>query len=246
MPTEIFPKKGHRNNVLGGIIALLGSIALLVQPPLLSSAIAQQAPVTSTDPQLIMTWQTDSYASPGFRGKKLPAVSGTIVAGVSLLDNGKIVSLKDTLVQWHMNNAFLSGDIGMSKVVITAPRISPNIIEIRATIPDYKGQELLKTIEIPLGSPEVTIEAPFPLGRISTSTVTLKAHPFFFNIKNASQLSFRWSVNGESPSSKENPDELKLSIPQNASHGSLFSTTISVRNPATYNESALTTVNLSW
>ncbi len=232
-------KSQQRNIVFGSIAALFATLVILLQPPFLSTANAQAAGT-----ELMVTWQTNSYVSPGYRGKALPTINSKIIAAVTLLDNGKVVPLENKFIQWHLNNSRINGGLGMTQMTFDAPSVAPNSVIIRATVTGYNETEVLKTIEIPLSRPEVIIEAPFIKNKIVGPTVTLKAHPFFFGVKDPSYLNFNWTVNETAPTSKEDPETLVLTIPPGAKPGSYFNVNLLIKNPMSYVETTATNISL--
>lgn len=218
------------------IVAVAAITFFWPSPP----AIAQ----ISSAPEIMVTWQTNSYVSPGYRGKAIPVAGSTIIAGVTVIDNGKVVPLGDVFIQWHLNNNRVAGGRGKTQMNFQAPPIAPNTIHIRATIADYKGRELLKTISIPMARSEVIIENPFINGPVPTSTVTLKARPFFFSTKDPSLLGYTWTVNNESPNSKENPKTLTIDFAPGTPPGSQFNVSLRVTNPVAFTESTVAQTNL--
>ena len=78
--------------------------------------------------------------------------------------------------------------------------------------------------------PEAVIDAPYPNGQFSQNPVSVTALPYFFNISNPSNLSYTWSVNGQTGSNTENPEEAQITLPQGTQSGTGLSVSLSIKN----------------
>lgn len=201
---------------------------------------------TAAEPGLFITWRAEtSYAPPGYRGKVLPATGSTISASLAIIENGKLVNLSGQTIYWYVNGNFVDGGVGAASVRFAAPGIAPNMIDLRAQLPDYNGTLTLKTISIPMVRPEVVIEAPFAGGKFG-GAITMKARPFFFGVSSAARIVFTWTVGSEDVTSLENPDILTLTPIQGTANGSLFSIRAAAKNPIRFSEIAGRTITLTF
>src|SRR3989344_3706408 len=190
-------------------------------------------------PELFITWTASrSSAPPDFQGKIFPGAKSSISASVMLIDNGKAVDLSNETVYWYANNGFIDGGAGVTRVAFGAPSVARNTINLRAQLPSYGENFVVKTIEIPVVVPEAVIDAPFPGGTFSQSPVKVKAYPFFFTVPDLSFLKFLWNVNGTEPTNQEVPGELFINVPAGTANNSSFSVNLSIENPAAFGQTA--------
>ena len=176
------------------LLVLLACVILaMAYAGTMNRANAQGAPA-----QLLVTWQADTYVPDGFSGKVMPASDSQIVMGVDLINLGKRVDLSKYNIFWYVNENFYQGTVGLARISLAAPHIiGENSITIRVLIKNY-GSGIGKTITIPMVVPEVVIQSSAPSLAASAAPFNLQAYPYFFNVQNASQLSFEWSLNGVS------------------------------------------------
>src|SRR3989344_9585493 len=193
-----------------------------------ANSFAQTA--TPSVPKLFLTWSSNTYVPPGFTGKIMPTANSEITASVELIDGGKVANLSKQNVYWYANNNFLSGGIGMQSVTFRAPDAAGGTIDLRAEVPNYSKGGQLKTISVPIVRPSVVIEPIFPSGRFSSSPLQLIGQPYFFNTTSPSRLNFAWSVNGQTPSGAENPQNLNIKFGPTMTPGSTLSVSLSVQN----------------
>ena len=88
--------------------------------------------------------------------------------------------------------------------------------------------------------PEAVVYAPYPNGQFSENPLTVEALPYFFNIADPANLSYSWSVNGQSGTSAENPETANITIPQGALSGTGVDASLSITNP---NDSTVATAS---
>ena len=222
-------KKKISSIIIAVILCLVGSGYLLPR-------VHSQTAV----PKLFITWKAATYAPRDFSGKILPAANSQITASVELIDNGKPADLSNPnpklkqTIYWYLNDNFLQGGAGLQRVTFRAPDAAGGTLDLRAEVPNYKRgiipEPPLKTITIPIAAPEVVIEAPFPGGLFSSPTAMLAGLPYFFNVKDASQLNFFWTVNGQAPTGAENPQTLTIKVGSGAPAGSTVSVSLTVRS----------------
>lgn len=201
----------------------------------------------TTSPQFMITWQSNTYAPPGFEGKILPTANSMIAVSFELIDGGKPADLSGQTVYWYTNNNFLQGGKGLQRVQFRAPPDSAGgVIDLRVEVPNYKRGPQLKTVEIPIVSPKAIVEVPFPNNEFSVSPIRLAALPYFFNVKDISPLNFIWSINGTTPSGTENPDALTIRLNQDAPAGSPLNVTLAIQNKNNAFEGGSGNVNLMY
>ena len=189
--------------------------------------------VAPSTPKILLTWRTDTYVPPGFIGKIMPTANSPIAASAELIDGGKIVDLSKQNVYWYANNNFLAGGIGLQRITFQAPDAAGGVMDLRVEFPNYSKGSQLKTVSMPIVRPEAVIETLFPSGKFSSSPLQLSAQPYFFNATSPTRLNFNWSVNGQTPSGAENPQNLNIKFGPTTAPGSAFSVSLSIQNPDT-------------
>lgn len=181
-------------------------------------------------PQFMITWKSDNYVPPEYGGKSLPAVNSAVTASFELVDKGKLVDISNETVYWYVNNEFLKGGAGAQNASFVMPPFPGRPVDLRVELPDYGGG-VLKTVEVPIGKPEVVIETPFPNNTIYDYSTLLLGKPYFFNIKNPLALNFSWSANGQSPVNSNDPETLTVNVDKNAQSGLPVNVILNVENP---------------
>lgn len=149
-----------------------------------------------TAPQILVNWQADSYVPPGYSAKALPAADSRITISVDVFDLGKRANLSTQKIYWYVNNSFLQGAPGMTRITLNAPHIiGDSSIEVRVSLPDYAGGPA-KTVTIPVVPPQAVIQTSATSLAASAAPFTLQAYPYFFNVQSPSQLQFSWLISG--------------------------------------------------
>jgi hypothetical protein len=195
-----------------------------------------RAQTAGNEPRIIITWKSKTYAPPFFTGKALPTANSMIEASVEVLDGGKFADISRETIYWYVNGNFVSG--GSQNTSYRAPETSNTAVDLRAQLPNYKGNLILKTITIPIVAPEAVIGAPYPRRRVSSSPFRLYAYPFFFNVGFASNLGISWVVNGKTVFDNETPDVLSVAIPEDLPSDAQIPVKLIARNPASFYEAA--------
>lgn len=228
-----------KKNFILSIIAFL----LIAYAGFLSETRAQTAA-----PKLFITWKARSYAPGDFSGKILPTANSPVTASVELIDGGNAIDLvkQSSTVYWYLNDNFLQGGKALQEITFRAPDVAGGTFDLRAEIPNYKTNQLLKTVTIPIATPEAVIEAPFPGGAFSSPNIDLAGVPYFFNVSDLSKLNFVWTVNGQAPTGAENPQALTIKAGSGAAAGSQIEVALTVRNPANPLELGSQTITLTY
>jgi hypothetical protein len=183
-------------------------------------------------PELLITWQASSYAPPGFRGKILPTIYSSVAASVELIDNGKIVDISNQPIYWYLDGDLIQNTTGVQRVVFPVNAFPGNTLALRVELPNYQGQSILKTAEIPTTKPAVVIDAPFPEKRVASTAVQVAARAFFFNVRSLNALVFDWSVNGTTAANSENPDLLVINLPSQTVVGYPLNLSVTASDPS--------------
>lgn len=185
----------------------------------------------AVEPQIFVTWKAKAYAPADYTGKILPTASTLIDASLELIDNGQLAHLEDTTIYWYVNDTFVSGGRNVQNISFRTPAFTDTSVEVRAQLPDYKGEFLAKTIRIPVVRPEAVIRTPIPGRTFSASRLTLEAIPYFFNAPSPRYLNFAWTVNGTPPDSSDDPDILNLIVPSDLPGNAPVEITLKIRDP---------------
>ena len=220
---------------------LFSIIFLITLAGLPASSFAQ----TASSPVILLTWSSNTYVPPEFDGKVMPTANSTISASAELIDNGKIIDVSRQNIYWYQDNNYIDGGIGKQSVSFRAPEFSGGSINLRVEFPDYSKGGQLKTIVIRIAKPEVIIESPLPGAKFSSSPLTLKAQPYFFNVNNISGLTFSWNVNGQFPGGAENPQLLNIKFDQTLQPQSTMAVFLSVQNANKGYESETASKNIT-
>jgi hypothetical protein len=134
-------------------------------------------------------------------------------------------------IYWYLNDTLVGGGIGVQQVAFPPLGDAPNTMNLRITIPNYNGATLVQAINIPMVLPRAVIYAPYPNGQFSQNPLTIQALPYFFNISNPSTLAYSWSVNDQSGSNAENPQEAQISLPKGTPSGTSLAVSLNIENP---------------
>lgn len=181
-------------------------------------------------PEIIITWQAQNYAPPGFEGKVLPIRGTNVSAAIMLIEGGKIINLSQNEIRWFVNRGLENSGIGLAEINFKLSNIAPDSISLKAEIRDYKGENLEKSIVVPLGKPELVITGYGPAKLIEAGKNTLNTLVYFFNINNLNQLLFGWSANSEKTKGESNePDKLELDV-SGAPSGATVDLNVTARN----------------
>ncbi|HVO28522.1 MAG TPA: hypothetical protein VMT81_00880 [Candidatus Paceibacterota bacterium] len=175
----------------------------------------------ASQPQFLMTWQAAGSSVPaGYAGKALPNQASQIVASLELISpQGQTINLGGQTIYWYVNDNFIGGGIGAQRITFLPYGTAPNTLALKAELPNYPGGLIVHQITIPVAAPEAVVEAPFPGGQFSAGPIVVQALPYFFSATSSAPLSFTWSVNGQTVSNAENPQSLRISLPQSTPAG---------------------------
>ena len=197
------------------------------------------------EPQFLITWKTQTYTPAAFTGKVLAGASSPLTVAFEIIENGKLVDLSRQTIYWYLDNNFVRGGEGVQSLSIIADkRAAGGSQALRIQLPSFRGNLLIKAVDVPIVRPEVVVEAPFPQGKISGAQVKLFGQPYFFNVKSLADLNFSWTAAGQSPANSNEPENLVINLGENIPSGTSFSVNLSIRNPNNIFEAAAKTINL--
>ena len=193
--------------LFGSFLALSANAQQLTKTPVLTMP---------TNPQFdyLISWRAVNYVPADYQGKILPAKNSTIEASFDVLDNGKFVDISKQNIVWYLNNNLLKSGVGLKTVRFSAAQNTDQVLDI--TIPNYqdakyKIADVGTLITVPISSPQIVINAPYPGKAIRIGDNLFQALPYFFNITNPNQLKISWDVDGAQTAGQQgNADILNL------------------------------------
>lgn len=189
-----------------------GAVFLILSFLLVSSVLAQTAP------EFMITWKAVNYVPADYLGKTLPSASSFVEAGMDVLDKGKTVDLSKSIISWYANNNIVGFGVGLKTMKFNVA--SAQSVVVRVVIADYNGAEISDSFLVPIQKNEMIISAKTPSNnvfrnriKLSATSHTIQARPFFFNVKDLSGLRFTWKINDKiAGGTVENPDFLTLDL----------------------------------
>jgi hypothetical protein len=186
---------------------------------------------TVSNPDFLITWKTSGSNIPSFYvGKALPTYGSQITASLELVSGGKILNLSGQTIYWYLNDTLIGGGSGVQQVTFPPFGAPPSVLDLRVVLPNYNGSYFEHSIQIPMVNAEVVMYAPYPNGQFSNNPLTLTAIPYFFDVTDATKLSYTWTVNGITGTSAENPQQAQITLPQGTTSGASVSVSVSAEN----------------
>ncbi len=220
-------KKQLLATLIGGLIIapLWGSAATVKKPPL------PPLFTTDTNPEIIVTWKATNYAPANYKGKVIPTGQTPVVVSMAVLDNGTLADLQNSIVLWYINDELFKSGLNMHTITLSTQKFPGEKVFVRAEIQNYKNQDILKTAEIPTIPPEVVVEAPFPDRQTNARQIQLHATPYFFNVKNSTDLIYNWTINDQTAQANENPQDLFINMGATAQYPVQLEVTARAQDP---------------
>ena len=191
----------------------------------------------SSSAQMYITWKAQTYIPPIYTGKTLPTAGSRVTASVFVVQNGKLLDLSGKTIYWYMNDEFIEGGANQQTVEFRVPKEkNDTVAEIMVRLPDTAGG-LVNTIDIPIVSPQVAIDAPFPRNAVAGPSFRVRARAYFFNTPSPAFLDYAWITNGKEPS-PEDPEDLSIAVDPGSTPGLPINIGLTVRNPISFIELA--------
>jgi hypothetical protein len=210
----------------------VGIFSLLVLGTAAITLFFSMAHAQSTAPQMVVTWKAyGSYIPPEYPDKALPNQESKISASLALIANGHLVDLSNQTIYWYLDDTLIESGVGDSVVIFSPFGTAPAFLDLEVELPNFNGALLTHNIQIPLINPKAVIEAPHPSGQLSGNPITIQGAPYFFYTSSADDLSYAWSVNGQTPAAAENPQTLQVSLGPSTPSGSSISIGLTITNP---------------
>ena len=118
---------------------------------------------TASSPQFLVTWKaSESYIPPFYKGKALPSQGAKITASVELVSNGHILDISSQNIYWYVDEVLVGGGTGVQQVTFRPFGEPPSSIILDVELPQYNGEYLVHSDNIPLVNPVAVIAAPYP------------------------------------------------------------------------------------
>jgi hypothetical protein len=189
----------------------------------------------------VLTWKAGTYAPTGFTGKLLPSSESLVAVALSAFRNNRTIPLDKQLVRWYLNDQLISSGVGMTTFMTASPNLPGGDFSIKAELPNLPENSAVRSITIPNISPRIVLRPEAAISSLRKFPFLLRSEPYFFNITNPAELKFDWQVNGSPIMSNENPDWLRLSLPQGRTE---LPTVINISLRASRGDSILETASL--
>ncbi len=195
----------------------------------------------SSDGDVYITWRARTYVPALYAGRALPIANSLVTADVALIQNGRVVDLSGENIFWYLDDNLLGGGTGLQEISFNMPEVAGAIVDLRAEI----GGSLLKTITLQAASPQVMIAPVLPGDILTSSQITLRAVPYFFNT-GRDKLGYNWLINNQPPETSEAPQELVLTIRPGTAAGFRIDLQAAVSNARYLFESATKNLTLTF
>lgn len=200
------------------------------------AALMVSADTSTNTPQILVTWKSYSYSPDWYTGRNLPPADSAVSVSMDLIDKGKVVDLSNYDVYWYVGDNLISSGKNNRAVLVRASSQIGDSLSLQVRLPSYKGLVLLKTVDIYTTQPKAVIDIPYPASKKVRLPITVQAWPFFFSIKNSTNLNYDWQINNQPTKSQESPTLLNISAPQGANLPDSLSIRLSINNPLNLNE----------
>lgn len=194
-----------------------------------ASARAASAPLFTG---VIIDWSTNTYVPPFFAGKRLPTANSPVNAWVAVFKDGGAVDASQYDIRWYAGDQLIQSGIGATSVSFKAPASANNVVDLQARVQSPSGSLTVANIQLPVVSSVLAITGNYPNNVIASSVATFGALPYFFNVSDASSLSYTWSANGITAQNAENPESATINIGNNVSPGTTIAVSLTATNAA--------------
>lgn len=196
----------------------------------------------------LLTWQTNTYAPPGYLGKSLPTKGSTLSLNLMTLNSSE--SFSNTLFAWYLDDIKLFEGVNKPTLKTTITQ-KPGIYTAKVFLRYSDGIPETITAPVKIVTPEALfVESTSILqgGEIKTRPKTLHVRvlPFFFNVTSLLELGFRWKINNTvSAAQPEKPDSATITIPEEAPAYSQNTLTALIQNLRNAREQALQSLTIT-
>lgn len=197
-----------------------------------------------SSPEFLVSWRAHTYVPSTYQGKILPVRGSRITAGVSLAEGNRLADISRSEIRWYLNGRLVQSGIGLQQATINLPATSNADNQLQIIV-DYKGNELEKTIQIPIANPKITITTSSPSYALQLSNL-LSAVPYFFNAVTINDFIFTWTVNGDTIlNTVPQPNYLTLQLEPSSNQSIPFLVNAYVQNRLNPQETASRRINIT-
>lgn len=181
-----------------------GSLALLASWTL---AHAQATPAAADE--LMLSWRSNGFAPSGYAGRVAASGGGQVLVTAEAISGGRPASLSGYEVRWYVNDELYESGLGIQGITYYVPESHQDSFDVRVEIVGAPFAVSMANLTVPLTDPQAVISR--DERGIREGDNVFHAVPYSFNVTNASDLVYQWTVNGQAPESTENPSELTVS-----------------------------------
>ncbi len=168
-----------------------------------------------SNPEIVMTWKANSFIPHWYKGKAMPIRNSEIKAGLLLTDNGKVVDLSRYEIRWIGDNGIFEKGIGLVNLSFKLNKLISEPQNLTATVVGYNGQNIKKTMSIPVVVPEISVDTNLNSSLVKDGGLALlRAVPLFFNINKESDINVKWNLNNKSLASESADGLIELNVPK--------------------------------
>lgn len=183
---------------------------------ILSSLFFVPAQSQTSEPEITLTWSTDTYIPFGYSGKALPVQDSLIRVAATI--NSQSVSPESLNYSWYLDDFLRKDQFGLGKQVFEfqAAKSAGQIHQVKVLIKNKEETiSFEKTIKIKIISPQIHLTD--PISQIEANQEAIfKAIPYYFNIKNIDELDYNWILGDKKPQfiDSQNPNIFTLRVGQ--------------------------------
>ncbi len=196
-----------------------------------------------------LTWQTDTYAPPGFLGKRLPSRGSSVTFAFHSINASE--SFQNVAFTWYIDNIKIEEGAGKTKAnTVITQRPGTYIVKVFLRYPNGSSETI--TTPIKVVTPVVYLveeKNVITSGVLFTYPTDLYFHalPFSFNVSSLLELAFTWNVNditsvGQNP---EQSDRSILTMPINLPSRTATQFGVTVTNLKNIKEQAIQSVSVT-
>lgn len=173
-----------------------------------------------TSPEFLVSWRALNFVPADYQGKSLPSKSSMVEIGFDVIDGNKLANLSRSNISWYLGNNQIASGVGMKTISVAIPTDLDQVI--RMTVTGYNGADLDFGFIIPVSKPKIVLSTKTPTITaknqrfLPVRSHLFKAQPFFFNVNNLRDLTFKWQVNSEIVSGTAgNPEFMSMELESN-------------------------------
>jgi hypothetical protein len=194
--------------------------------------------------EFLTSWKANTFVDSAYAGKIFPVKGSKVNLAFELLDNNKIVDISKNEVAWFREGSKFESGLGKRIASLVLPTLSnKERVDVKIIVRQYKGADIEKFITIPIASPEIVIDSPYPLNVIPAGLNVFKPLFYFWNTSSVNKLLVSWVSGSEEAQELKGNNILQLSVPDGATNTSL-NLAVTAKNPEREFENASAVINL--